>query len=67
MIYAIKKKLMKNPTNLNEWESFCNLKTGNPNLSKIPTLFVENRGKLKQDLKSHILPRKQHCCWLMDI
>jgi len=35
--YCIKNKLIKNPTNLVEWIDFCDLKTGEPNVSKIPT------------------------------
>jgi len=35
--YGIEKGLMEKPQTLDEWEHFCGLKEGEPNLSEIPT------------------------------
>ncbi len=35
--YSIANKLMERPKTLEEWENFCDLKEGYPNVSKIPT------------------------------
>lgn len=35
--YSIKKGLLTRPKTIDEWEHFCNLKEGEPNLSNVPT------------------------------
>lgn len=38
--YSIENNLMKRPQTLDEWEYFCDLKEGNPNVSDIPTSLL---------------------------
>lgn len=38
--FSVKNNLIISPKNLDEWESFCELKQGNPNVSQVPTEFL---------------------------
>ncbi|MFA6022671.1 MAG: radical SAM protein [Candidatus Pacearchaeota archaeon] len=65
--YSIEKKLIEQPKTLNDWVKFCDLKSGEPNVSDIPTgLLVKTVDELSKTSnkiylkKAYLLLRNRH-------
>lgn len=65
--YCIEKKLIEQPKTLNDWVKFCDLKSGEPNVSDIPTALliktVDELSKTSNKIylkKAYLLLRNGH-------